>query len=413
MNRLPIPIFATLTGALIGYLAVKTTRSSPTSFESPSEHHSPLIQPPVRSSRQDPHTFDALFRQMTPGNSPLSDLGAKLEHLSLDELRSLLIMASQPQEKAAVRRHIGVISAELYQRQGLAALDWAFETNFPLQGETLRSLLYPACREASVDALPLLKRFMKDYGDLELNNPTNFIRMAEIGSASRGAESLAEFYNSDFRGMSRGGMPYTPNFPDEFDFEKLAELTKDPSQLPASLKVWASRDPDSARSFVETLGDPRLASIFFRPYFEGLAACEGDAEAARAVVSLLLEQNSDHRSSALKALHSNDRLSGQETVAILQALPDPSDRLVFAGEALSPWTPSATTDAIFAVFPTPAERTDLLIQIAPSYRLAISGNSDFGDDVLTFFEDTMDRLDLPSESRKSVLDSLHQPPEQP
>ncbi|MFC7339433.1 hypothetical protein ACFQY0_19730 [Haloferula chungangensis] len=73
-------------------------------------------------------------------------------------------------------------------------------------------------------------------------------------------------------------------------------------------------------------------------------------------------------------------------------------------------TPPATIDAIFSVFPTAAGQTELLLQIAPSYRQAVSRTCGSGKDALTFFEKTMDRLDLAAEFRQSVIKSLHEPP---
>ncbi|WP_353567975.1 hypothetical protein [Haloferula sargassicola] len=258
-----------------------------------------------------------------------------------------------------------------------------------------------------------MQRFMEEEGGSIFNNPLGFVDAAKAGAIERGPEALADFFNSDFSRLERGGLPQVPHFPDSFDFQKLADLTRDKAQLDGAVVAWASRNPEAARDFVKSVDDPKLAANLLSPLLNGAAANLGDDMAAELAVGLIDGLSGQNRQHAIQQLRGQTRKSGHEVTAVLRQLPDPSDREIYAAAVVSIGTPPTTIDAVFSEFERPEDQTAILVRIAPGYRMAVKNGGDYGQRALDFFDGILNQLQLPTEARQQVLDSLHQRPPGP
>ncbi|MBB5351549.1 hypothetical protein HNR46_001786 [Haloferula luteola] len=417
MKRALLSVGSGLCGLALGWFIAPASSPSPHqvgqgAHPSPPRSSRPSGPTSPTSSTHSLSHLRSLIRQGTPHHESLA---RHLEHLSLDELQALFQLPENQSGDSldAFRNRIPLIAQEIFRRQGFDAFPWAIETDPRLRPALLSSLFYPASEASHQLALVWLKRLSEDPENHLESSTIHFVAAAEKGAAHRSAEDLAAFYNSDFPSMVRGDLGSVCSFPDPFDFSKLTRLTQDPSQLISAVTVWASRDPDAARQWVLSLEDPRLAARFLHPMLSGIAASEGDAQAAHHMATWLDHFSDDQRRQALVSLRGTAAVSGPEAQSILQALPTSQDRLTYASQVLSPWSPSSTFDSVLHCFPTPAAQTELLLHMAPSCRLMVSRGGEAADRVLQQFTQAMDRHQLPESSRQQVLDSLYLAPEEP
>lgn len=354
------------------------------------------------------HTFDAFHKSIDRLRTG-PPLRGRLERLSNRELREWATWdwpagqtsASGGSPNAVV---MGLIAELLYEREGLAAIEWADQQPEHLRDVMLRKMVLKAAENDPVAAKPWVDKVMSDYGRI-----SNYANAAERGARQRGAEDLAAVYDT-YPGLGASGFGYEP-FARDFDFKKLADLAAGKHFISSAYAAWASRDAEAAAADVigRCGSDPR-ASRFAGALFKGVAAVRGDDDAASWIVAKLEELPRDSRAEAVKALRGNEILTASEVDAMFAALPTPEDRMLYAGEVVSPFGNREATRRAIAALGTAEARTELLLRIAPQYRAAASRGAGGRFDPVSFFQDTMKEWNLPETARHQVMESLMNPP---
>lgn len=368
-------------------------------------------KPKSAQAEQEAHTFENLikaFKQHRIG-PPIRDQLERLSNLELREWATQDWPADpQPGTGGSPKRMILLQIADLlYERESMAAIEWADQQNKELREIMLGAMVLKAAENDPIAAKPWVDKVLKDYGQV-----SNYANAAESGARKRGAEDLIKVYET-YPGLGFSGFGYDA-FADDFDFGKFAELNSGKRFVPSVYTAWASRDAEAAAAdVIARCGTDPKAVRYAGALLTGVAAVRGDEEAARWIVGKLSEFPASNRPDAVKALRGNSRLSGTEVAAVLTALPSSEDRLLFASEVISPFgTPSANMQA-FAAFPSVEAKTALLLKMTPQYRLMASNSRNRGgpNDPVKFFQTTMEELNLPEASRQQVMDSLMTAPE--
>lgn len=357
------------------------------------------------------HTFENLlkaFKQQWVG----PPIRAQLERLSNLELREWATQdwpADPPPATGGSPKRLILLQIAnlLYEREGMAAIEWADQQTKDLREIMFGAMVLKAAENDPIAAKPWVDKVLKDYGKV-----SNYANAALGGARKRGAEDLAKVYEI-YPGLEFSSFGYDA-FADDFDFKKFTELNSGKRSIPSVYTAWASRDAEAAAADVITrCGNDPNTLRYTGALFAGVAAVRGDQEAAQWIVGKLSEIPTSKRADAVKSLRGNAMLSGSEVAAVLTALPTQEDRLLYASEVISPFgNPAATRQAI-AAFPTVEAKTDLLLKVVPQYRSAAANSRNRGgsNDPVKFFQTTMEELNLPEASRQQVIDSLMTPPE--
>lgn len=356
------------------------------------------------------HTLGQLTRQIakTQGDSVL---GAQLEKIPSTELREWILgdwqASGDPAVDSQTRSFLyQQIAIELFRRHGIEALQWADGLEKSRRDDVLRSMVTEAARLDPAMAKPWIDLVMKDYGRI-----ANYQMAALEGARSRSAEDLAEVHElCETMGWSGpvGGAPYA----EDFDFGKFIAWSSGKSFIGPEVTAWAAREPEAAAAaIIAQSKQSQKAANYTGALFEGVAAVQGDAAAARWIIGKLDEFPAESRDQAVRSLRGNSILSKSQVEAILNALPSPDDRMLYAAEVITPGGDPSSSLAALKAFDTVESQTALLLEMAPRYRYVISRNAHGSAVALKFFESTMDQLNLPGSARQQVMDSLAEAPD--
>lgn len=367
---------------------------------------------PTESAADFPHDLKHLRRV-------IRDLGRddrlvrQLERMEISELRELALADSpdfgkSPDQAKAKAFLQGLVASELFRREGFAAIEWAAGLEGWTRATMLKKMVTDAAASDPAEARPWVEKVTNEYGRI-----INYAIAAVDGAKNRGAEDLAmvcELYGgSGSLDTGIGG------FAADFDFAKFVSLTIDGHYISHPVSSWASRDREAAlAALVEHSKEDGGKSVRYTgALFKGAAAVMGTDAAALWITSKLDDFPAGFRDQAVKSLRGNAMLSRREVEAVMAALPSRHDRLLFAGEVISPFGNQQGNEAALAAFGTPEARTEILLGVASRWRRAMAQGGSVSETTLEFFEDAMDRADLPESSRQQILGSLHQPPDPP
>jgi hypothetical protein len=412
-NAIPA-IMACLLGVITGVFGGRILRpAKPVAGEaitSPNISHAPYQTQRVIADQDAAHTLGQLTRQLaqTQGDSVL---GAQLEKIPSTELREWILsdwpdtgnVAVDAQTRSFLHQQIAI---ELFRRHGIEALHWADALEKSRRDDVMRSMVTEAARSDPAMAKPWVDQVMKDYGRF-----ANYQMAALEGARSRSAEDLAkvqELYENMGWSGPMGGAPYA----EDFDFRKFITLSAGKGFIGPEVTAWAARDAESAAAeIISQSKQSEKSARYTGALFEGVAAVQGDVSAARWIVGKLDEFPDEVRDQAVKSLRGNSMLSKSQVKAILDELPSPNDRMLYAAEVISPFGDSSSSLAALNAFDTVESQTALLLEMAPRYRYVISRKAHGSADALKFFESTMDKLNLPESARQQVMASLAEAPD--
>jgi hypothetical protein len=333
------------------------------------------------------------------------ELARQLERMTSAELRKWVMCEWPDTGDPELRERsrgllLGMIAAELYRRDGSAALRWAAALDADRRCEVFPPMVIECAGTDPAMAKPWIDQAIKDYGRI-----ANYWMAAEAGARARGAEELAQvraLYPEAGGGSSVNGARYAAGF----DFQKYFSLTAGKVGRSA-LATWAARDGEAAAAAI--IGQSRQSKDAVRyagALFEGMAAAKGDQEAARWIAAKLDQFPAEARDDAVKSLIGGFIPSRSRVESLLAALPSPIDCRIYAAAVITPYSDPASVLAAMKAFDSVESQTDLLLEMAPRYRQVVSGKVRSRADPVEFFQTTMEKLNLPDSSRQQVMDSL-------
>ena len=245
------------------------------------------------------------------------DTGA-LRTLALEQ--SAAIAAADP-GMADRHAHALLLSAtlhELWNRDGIAALEWASAVEgVDARQAAMKGLLENALREDPAAALPWMAKFRDEFGNSAANNA--FLRIAVEGAATRSAEDVIRTFGM-FSGTNLSNPLHSAEYPDGFDFARLHAALAGRTDVGSAISAWALQDREAAWDAVRKgLSGEEAAPHFHTPLtslMTGVIAKEGEEAGVKWTMQQVAGLPPEERKRALMHLDAWNTLS-VEGVALL------------------------------------------------------------------------------------------------
>lgn len=306
------------------------------------------------------------------------------------------------EEAEAASAVFSAAARELWRRDGEKALEWAVaEAPAGMRPEILSELL----REAAKDSPDLIKpwsdRFRGEYGNPWANR---FELPAVTGAAGRGAEELLRVCDL----FSTRVLPASADsYPEDFDFRLLLTGHLPAWNLQAPVICWAARDKEDSWSGVKDLmeSNPGKGVSLVGHLFRGVLAMEGEEKAASWTVEKLGELDPQLRRRAIKDM-SIDPLDTEAVAALVRAFPTPQDKTDLVLEPLRNFLSAASVAALKAL-DSPQLQAEVLMAAAAELR----GSATPVLRHRAFYRSTVEQLQLDPQSREKVMQMLKDPPD--
>jgi len=338
----------------------------------------------------------------------------ELERMNASELRDLIVEmtavfsdSGNPDSRAA-RSLIVQASLELFRRDGEAALEWAAT----MDGD--RELMMKwMLGEAAVDSPELAKRWierMSASGQFHKNWDRGIVYHALAGATYRGVDDLIrvrQLYGDLVRDTAFALGPY----PVGFDFKKIFTSLGGEMQLTHMMQYWAATDRDAAWDSVKKQIDAGgKGASYSNSLFSGVAALEGGEQAAKWLIPKLEELPETARLEAISSLTLRDILSAESVSSVMGSLSRESDRVAMAKGLVSMNTTMGQDLAALRSLSSDASRSIVLIAAANNHAAAIpNAQPRHVKAIRDYFRKTMERLDLPEDSKTEVMEVLDLP----
>lgn len=363
------------------------------------------------------HDLASLLRWRLDRASGGPEITGQIERMSSSAIRDFMteLVAVQQQNAANqqtdIREVLQAAAKELFHREGEQAVQWANSLDPPaLRLVVLTRLIAAAAYESPEVAKPWIARsneeFGKGWGAPEF--PFALIR----GATGRGAEDLIrlrELYGEELARLHQ--FPNGP-FADGFDFQLLITKLPFESGLQRAVEYWVAKDKEAAWSTVQEKirTDGNLAAHYFGSVFTGIAAVEGDRNAAKWVASKLDDIPPELRDRAVSSLLTGQLTQNSAHAAIMAEFPRESDRVALAASLVSISGNKEAAIGALQTLGSESLQVQALVSSAKAYsRAASDTGSGYSKQILEHFSTTMDRLHLSPASREAVNAVLQTP----
>lgn len=405
-RRLAIPFLTAVAGIAAGWLAGTSiprdamdpakTAADNSGNRAPSRHRTPSSTSPTQ-----PLDFASYVKRVArPAEKEEAEEAAA--RMSNQELRELLLSLPLIEWEKGVSKQDFVlyrasdaIAAELFRREGSAAIDWVASTG---KQPAFAALLRALCAVDPNSAKPYLTTFHTTF---QYNNGWEFPSAGVHAAALRGAGALLEVQKI----WDSSGMDSIPAFAADFDFAGYFAKV-DQSHISAlPLVAWVGRDPEAAAAAIARglQTGPWWDHVLGRA-LESRAQMAGEAEAARWVVPLLNAGSGETRESAFRQVTANN-ISSVRAQALMNALGDDHDRVLLAQSSMR-MDNSGGRYSLRVLQALPSE--ELKVQ-ALSQALSGKGPRSFAgtrQGALAYLEKFAPKLGLSEASRQRVLAAL-------
>jgi hypothetical protein len=357
--------------------------------------------------------FATLVRKSPQILSKLSPVNRELERMNAGELKALMrelaislkreLPAEEGQAAYSVQQ---AAAAELWRREGPAALEWAAGI---AAGEGKNGILSAILSEVTRDLPEIGKQWIERYrGEFGDEWAREFANCAIAGANGRGVDDVLkvmELFKDDMRGVPLNQGTYA----EDFDFHRLVTSLPPGYNLTETVKYWAARDKEAAwegvREVMTTSGPG--GGVYFASLFRGIVTLEGDEKAAAWTMTKLGEIPAGSREKAIRSL-AMYRLPNESASALIQAMPGENDRVYLVSELAQPSRAAAALGALQALGLEKLQAQALVLTAARQAEYAARGNAP-SRETLGFFTTTMDQLHFTPESRQMVEAALPHP----
>ncbi len=400
-----------LAGRQIGSAAHAPTARAPSGNVATAHDTSRIPEKvPVDKPRRD---LDSLIRSRQQWERDgHSEIMRALERLGVAELKELIVGPSAsedeatPEERQAAAQLAGAACAELYRREGLAALEWAAE--LPASDERRRALMYLihcAAREHPEITKPWMERFSQEFGDSTF---MSFANAAIQGATSRGADALTELWEL-FDGKFGNNKFPQGRFADDFDFRQLVMELPQTSGVTDAVSYWAAKDAEAAWAGTkEAILQRDLSGGTVGAVYRGISTAKGEETAARWLAGALAELPDEKREQAVNSLMTYP-LTPEATKMLMDSLADEPHRRIIAQRSVFPFNRSPGPAAAALERMPDAERVEIVAESARTHRQGLQGPR--GESARDYFESLMDRLHFTPDAREQVRSNF--PPTEP
>ncbi|MBK1883101.1 hypothetical protein JIN85_11785 [Luteolibacter pohnpeiensis] len=329
-----------------------------------------------------------------------------MERLSSGELQSGMLEVMDTLRNDPKLFHtnyflIGLFGAELYRRDGEAALEWAEKQEIDVDRFNQRAIS-SILNAAAASSPSVLKRWIDRLPDnLQQWEVAQYYLIAINSAASRGAEDWSEAAQI-FAGYWTGA----PYYPDDFDFSRMLKDAPNGSGVNDALCYWAAKDKEAAWVGMKSIydGGEQGGEFSLGSLWKGVAATEGSQPALDWVVSHLDQIPENSRESAIEGLAREVRNRPEDFGALLKALPKEADRLAAAEEMLVNPSMPKQVKAALNTLPRQEQMAALLKRakyFAKSYQEESSRAA-----INTRMESSMDLFNLNADERAQVMAEL-------
>jgi hypothetical protein len=361
----------------------------------------------ISTSSTEGHDLGSLLRwhrQQASGGLELRNEIGRMDSNAIRDLMTRLV--TQNEAMVDIRDALTVAAGELFHREGMKSLEWAYglaSTNG--RADVLEQVIGAAASEAPKFAQPWILRFQAEFGKGVSNS---FFHAAINGATARGAEDLIrlrEIYGDELRGLR---FP-NENLPNGFDFHRLLTGVPDSMQLDHAVEYWAAKDRDAAwAGMMEITGRNQLAGAnYLGSIFSGIAAVEGDKNAARWIVGKLDEIPPDFRDRAISSLLTNQLVGNAGYKTVMSELPRDSDRVALAASIASPFGNPVAAVGALRFLGSESLQADALVASTKVYgRMASGTQGPDSQKVRDYFSNTMDQLGLSAANRERINANL-------
>ncbi|MCW1912046.1 hypothetical protein OJ996_00565 [Luteolibacter sp. GHJ8] len=406
-------VIAALAGLGAGWLLARGGLQAP-AHDTPSlDKSSQAPARPLRTSSTYPDRDYASYLRRFSASGPDADAVASVERMDSADLRTVLL--DSPASAISVHRDARnelhhrimiVAAAELFRREGPAALEWADASD---SIPTRLAVLAALCATDPEAGMARLQAFEDDCGSKD-HYRTVFANAAIGSAAIRGPADLILAEKTWSKFADTGEI----DLPDDFDFAAYVKLqgvgSGSDRTLHAVTRAWAATDPGQVLEKLPDLTGPlngggQLVGVAM----SGRAAMVGDEEAIRWGLDLLPALSGGQRYSAIDSITHLFDLSPQTAVEIVGSLPQDDDRIAFAITMLQKHDlKSETFRATLNALPTKSLRVQFFTRMLESDGSAQTGMS---PRKLERFKDSLEEIGLSPECRRAILSTL--PPSVP
>ncbi len=345
------------------------------------------------------------------GISGSPEIVREIERLSTAELRSLVeeLVASRPrhysEDSEALDHLIRAAIKEWYRREGEEALRRADELE---EEDTRRMILSLLINAAAYENPELGKQWADRFREEHGKDWYRFVVYEAVrGAVSRSAEDflkVRELFKDEAVEMSLQGP-----FAEDFDFRKVIAAMPTGHGVAGMVSRWAMKDPEAAwETAKEVIGEHgERAGNYVGNVFQGIARVKGDDEAAKWLDGSIGEVPQEVRRMAFQSLWGVEMLMPERSTAIMNALSDREDRVLFASMLLNPHNDRGNGLAGLRALDSDATRVEALMATAAKLAPGMgSGVSEHARTVQGYFDRTMEELALPAETRDRVKAAL-------
>ena len=407
-----------LAGLAVGIIGGRLLRPSPRIIAAPAPSASTAVPATkgTRLARNTPsgketgHRLSSLRALYRKSLKDPYDIGRQLERMdtaTLKDLATFFALSLNGPYDGPSRDAMEKILEEIFVRDGEKALEWVASSFSEESARAVWLGILPAVARTS----PVLaKKWVDKNPELE----SYAAAQSFFGAADKSADAVIE------AGRIFGYEPFKnaivpPGFyPENFDFGKLfaAMGGRFPSDI---FPRWTAENKEEAWAAVKQeflseegyRGDTYLALAF-----KGACLSQGEQAGAAWIAGKLAELPSEKRDEAIRAVDQQGAASAEGISAVMQALPDKSDRITFARELVNP---SKNLEKSLAALEhlSPEDQLQLVKESAEKYRTMDQG---FKDGFLIvkvststlhgFYEATARRLDFPEEDREQIREVL-------
>lgn len=280
--------------------------------------------------------------------------------MSKEELREFLLVVpdfdwrSITKQKFLLYRAGNAVAAELFRREGGAALDWAFATGKEGACAALLLAVYTADPKAAG------KYTVTFFTTFESDLSWSFVSAGVNAAAMRGVDDLIEVQKL-WEGS--GGTDSISAFAPGFDFAAFFAKCE-PGRVPsAPLIAWVGQDPEAAGvALARGLREGQEWDNVLDEALQSRALMVGETEAARWLAPIIDAASGDVRSMAISSL-SND-ITPSRAMALVAELPTDRDRIdLFLGGCYRDFDGGGISLKILGAFPSEDLRLQALADL--------------------------------------------------
>lgn len=365
---------------------------------------------------EEEHSLAAL-EQRLKRKAPGPDYRAHTERLPTPELRDLLVELQALQSASAgvtpfyAFAAIRAAAQELYQREGLAAVEWADSLPRKSGQMVWRELILVAVVNDPKAAKPWVDKYQKEQEGSMAGVSNPFIKEAIRAASSQGVEALLrlkEIYGADAMGrtaLAEGQLPA------DFDFKRLLEEFRGSHGLGEPVHLWAARDPDTAWKALTELdtGDGEVLFRYSASIFDGMSQTAGEEAATRWLVPRLDALPGEFREKAIFSLLNSHDMRYQVVDSVMAGLPRDSDRVTLAMGMVTPFAGDAPLEILQGLDSAPLRMEALLGSAKVFSRAASDPANPVSKMVNDYFTKLVGQLNLSPADRDRVLQTLGTP----